>query len=419
MGVLRGFARFIVGFTFIFSGFVKIIDPAGTGLIVAEYLRLAGMVDVFLLAKIAGAILSVAELVMGIYILLGIKMTVSSKVALAFISIFTLLTFYLALFNPIQDCGCFGEALKLSNWQTFWKNLFLLALVLIIYYQRNSFIPIAPVTWEYSFALLFLLFALFISVYSFRHLPMIDFTEYRTGRNMRELTGVRTHRSEPEFETILIYRKGESIKEFAIDSLPDSTWTFVDSKTKIVGGNSLPSNNLLSISDSQGNYVTDSLLFSGKRLFITTIPRITKSVRSKLQKSVKLREELLFRGYYHIYLTGASPQEADSLMADLQVADSSVYFADYKVVITMNRSLAGTIYISDGIISAKWSRLDTPLGRLDEILSEDPDSLSARLRMKSRITTEFTILGLIALIMIIRYLCRVIYKHKFKEENVN
>ncbi len=417
MGALRGFARFVVGFTFIFSGFVKIIDPAGTGLIVAEYLRLAGMIDVPLLAKFAGAILSVTELVLGIYILLGLKMAVSSKVALAFISLFTLLTLYLAIFNPIQDCGCFGEALKLSNWQTFLKNLFLLALVLIIYFQRSSFIPIAPVAWEYSFAVFFLLFTLFLSVYSFRHLPMIDFTDYRVGRNLRELTGLQTNRSEPEFETILIYKKGESIKEFAIDSLPDSTWIFVDSKTKIAGGITLPANNLLSISDRQGNYVTDSLLFSGKRIFITTLPRITKSVRLKLQKSVKLREELLSRGYNHIYLTGASVQEADSLMAALQVADSSVYFADYKVVITMNRSLAGTIYVTDGIISAKWSRLDTPLEKLDEILSEDPDYLSARLRMKSRIATEFTVLGLIALIMIIRYLCRFVYKHKVKNEN--
>lgn len=412
MNTLRAFSRLIIGLTFIFSGFVKIIDPVGTGLIFSEYLRIIGITDIPLAAKAAGALLSVSELLIGSCVLLGVRMVSASKAALVFIALFTLITLYLAIFNPIHDCGCFGEALRLTNWQTFLKNIVLLALAIVIYTQIDSFVPVAPKWLERIFALLFLLFGIILSIYSFISLPMIDFTRYRTGTDLRELTGRENINQEPRFETRLIYKKGDTVREFSIDSLPDSTWVFEDSRTKVLSEKALSSGSQLEISDKEGNYVTDSLLFSTGRLFITTIPKLSQNIDKRINKSLRLRQELLSRGENHILLTGSSPAEADSLLVPLFRDHVQVYYADIKNVITINRSTAGIVYINNGVISAKWSRAQTPSDELDKILAEDPDYLAARMRLKGRITAEFTLLAFIALIMIMRYLCRSLYKHK-------
>ncbi|MDD4639687.1 MAG: hypothetical protein PHT63_08060, partial [Bacteroidales bacterium] len=355
MNTLRAFARLVIGFIFIFSGFVKIIDPAGTGLIFSEYLRIIGIIDMPAFAKAAGALLSVAEFLTGIFILLGLRMVLASKVALIFISFFTTLTLFLAIFNPIQDCGCFGEAIKLTNWQTFLKNIVLLALALVVYFQRRHFLPIAPVWLERIFAILFILFTLTLSIYSFINLPMIDFTNLRTGRDLREVTGRENLNRGPAFETILVYKKGNVVKEFTIDSLPDSTWVFVDSKTTRLPGRDVSGGTHLSITDKYGRYVTDSLLLSQNSLFVTTIPRIGQKIKNSLSKSIELRKKLAERGVNHIYLTGSSPYEADSFLVPFLDSTAKIYYSDIKNVITLNRSTAGTVYINNGVMSAKWS----------------------------------------------------------------
>jgi triosephosphate isomerase len=419
MNFIRGLARLIIGLTFIFSGFVKIIDPVGTGLIVGEYVRIAGIVNLPVLCQLGGALLSAAELLIGIAVLLGLKMGAASKASLVFISFFTLLTLFLALFNPVKDCGCFGEAVKLSNWQTFSKNIILLGLALVIYFQREAFIPIAPDVWERGFLSAFILLVVSLSVYSFLHLPLIDFTDYGVGRDLREMSGVNEATSKPEFETVLVYKKNKTIKEFYIDSLPDSTWTFVDSKTKQVAGRDPYSDSMLEITDREGNYITDSLLFSGDKLFVTSIPYIRKISASGVAKSIKMHEELIKHGIRHIYLTGSSVAQADSLLAPMLPPGALVYYADYKTIITLNRSNAGTIYINDGIISAKWSRFDTPARKLDKIISEDPEYLIAKIRMRERVVAELTAFSILVLIMVLRYVCRAIYKHEPKRNDDN
>lgn len=135
MGLLRAISRVIIGLLFLFSGYVKVIDPVGGGLMMEEYFKIVGIDGWHNLFIVAGAFLSIAELLTGIAVLVGLKMKFFCRVAFVFLLFFTILTLLLAIFDPVADCGCFGEAIKLTNWETFFKNLVLLPFAILLNYQ--------------------------------------------------------------------------------------------------------------------------------------------------------------------------------------------------------------------------------------------------------------------------------------------
>jgi len=417
MKLLRAVSRLIIGLTFIFSGFVKIIDPVGAGLIVGEYFKIIGIDSLPLLYQIIGMALSGAELLLGISVLLGLRMKVSCKLALGFVSVFTLITLFLAIFNPIQECGCFGEALKLTNWQTFYKNIVLLVFALILYFQRNNFIPIAPKSWERGFVGVYALLIILLSIYSYRHLPLIDFMEYRVGTDIHEKLSMAENISEPTFGTILIYKKNGKVKTFLIDELPDSTWTFVDSKTKQVSSKALPAAINFAVSDREGNYVTDSLLSIEGKLFITSIPYFDRLSGPDLDKLRLINEKFKEKKINHIILTGSSFWLIDSLNRDS--LDIEFFYADHKTLLAMNRSNGGLIYLNNATVTAKWSINDMPVDSFDSVINEDPELLAAKMRIKEQLAAEVAAIIILLLVVVMRYICRFAYTHKIITDGYN
>ncbi|MFA6335046.1 MAG: BT_3928 family protein [Bacteroidales bacterium] len=417
MKLLRAVSRLIVGFTFIFSGFSKIIDPVGVGLIVGEYFKIIGIGSLPLLYQILGAALSGAELLLGISVLLGLRMKLSCKVAIIFISVFTGITLILAIFNPIQECGCFGEVLKLTNWQTFYKNIILLAFALLLYFQRDNFIPIAPKYWEWGFAGVYFLLVVLLSVYSYRYLPLIDFMEYKVGTDISGKLRMEENISEPNFETTLVYKRDGKVKEFTINNLPDSTWTFVDSKTKQVSSQPLTTGISFAVSDRDGNYVTDSILSINGKLFITSIPYFDRLKASGLAKIKLINDKLKERGIRYIILTGSSPLMIDSLSKDLPNID--IYYTDHKTLLTMNRSNGGLIYLNDATVSAKWSINNLPVDSFDSVISEDPELLAAKTRIREQLAAEVVAVIILLLVAVMRYICKFAYTHKIIADGNN
>jgi len=417
MKLLRAVSRLIIGLTFIFSGFVKIIDPVGAGLIVGEYFKIIGIDSLPLLYQIIGMALSGAELLLGISVLLGLRMKVSCKLALGFVSVFTLITLFLAIFNPIQECGCFGEALKLTNWQTFYKNIILLVFALILYFQRNNFIPIAPKSWERGFVGVYALLIILLSIYSYRHLPLIDFMEYKVGTDIHEKLSMAENISEPTFGTILIYKKNGKVKTFLIDELPDSTWTFVDSKTKQVSSKALPAAINFAVSDREGNYVTDSLLSIEGKLFITSIPYFDRLSGPDLDKLRLINEKFKEKKINHIILTGSSFWLIDSLNRDS--LDIEFFYADHKTLLAMNRSNGGLIYLNNATVTAKWSINDMPVDSFDSVINEDPELLAAKMRIKEQLAAEVAAIIILLLVVVMRYICRFAYTHKIITDGYN
>lgn len=417
MKLLRAVSRLIIGLTFIFSGFVKIIDPVGAGLIVGEYFKIIGIDSLPLLYQIIGMALSGAELLLGISVLLGLRMKVSCKLALGFVSVFTLITLFLAIFNPIQECGCFGEALKLTNWQTFYKNIVLLVFALILYFQRNNFVPIAPKSWERGFVGVYALLIILLSIYSYRHLPLIDFMEYKVGTDIHEKLSMAENISEPTFGTTLIYKKNGKVKTFLIDELPDSTWTFVDSKTKQVSSKALPAAINFAVSDREGNYVTDSLLSIEGKLFITSIPYFDRLSGPDLDKLRLINEKFKEKKINHIILTGSSFWLIDSLNRDS--LDIEFFYADHKTLLAMNRSNGGLIYLNNATVTAKWSINGMPVDSFDSVIDEDPELLAAKMRIKEQLAAEVAAIIILLLVVVMRYICRFAYTHKIITDGYN
>ena len=188
MNTIRGVVRFLLGLVFLFSGFVKLIDPVGSGMIMDEYLKFMHLSFLSFGADSGASFLSALEMLTGIVLLTGFRIKNAIVVSLSLLSFFTLLTLFLAIYNPIVDCGCFGEAIKLTNLETFLKNIVLLGMALFLYLQKDNFVPVAPGRIEWVFTIIFALLVILLSFYSHYNLPIVDFLEYKAGYDLKYKT---------------------------------------------------------------------------------------------------------------------------------------------------------------------------------------------------------------------------------------
>ena len=236
--IIVNIARAILAITFIFSGFVKAIDPLGSQYKIKEYLEAVHMSSYIpewtqLLMSIG---LSAIEFTLGILLLLAIQRRKVSKLVVAFTAIMTLITLWLTISNPIQDCGCFGDALKLTNAQTFSKNIVLLlaALVLVKWplYQAR-FISKTNQWIASNFTIIFIIVASTLSLY---YLPIFDFRPYFVGQNIKKGMEIPKGAKQTKFKTTFICEKNGVTKEFDEHNYPynDTTWVFKDSHQEVI-----------------------------------------------------------------------------------------------------------------------------------------------------------------------------------------
>lgn len=236
--VVGSVARTLLAAVFLFSGFVKAVDPLGTVYKIEDYLKAFGgfFTDLMPLAGVAAACLIAAELLLGVTMLLNVRTQWTAWLSLVFYLAMTPLTLYIALTNPVSDCGCFGDALVLSNWQTFWKNIVLLALVVVLLVTKKH-IP-STFVWQAEIGVAVLALALTggLMEYSLSHLPMLDFRPYAVGNHIPTLMEIPEDAPADEYHITLIYEKDGVEKEFTLQDYPkgDSTWHFVDQKSKLV-----------------------------------------------------------------------------------------------------------------------------------------------------------------------------------------
>lgn len=421
MSFLRAIARTVAGLIFLFSGFVKLVDPVGVGLIMSEYFKILGIEDMHRLALIAGTLLAGTEMLLGIAILVGLRMRFAIKALLVFVSFFTILTLFLALFDPVQDCGCFGEVIKLTNWETFYKNIILLIIALFLFFQRRRFVPIAPRVWEIGFLGVYAVMVAFIGIYSVRHLPLVDFTAFHTGTDIPEEIARIDNPAGPAYITELTYEKNGKREIFSLENLPDSSWTFVDSKSVPAEKARFSTFTDFAVSDKDGNYVTDSLL-RAEKLFISTVPYLYRFNETHFNAISAIHDSIASAGAYHIVLCGADPAYVDSIMNKYGL-NCEVYFTDFKTLITLNRSNGGVVFLSKGVISGKWSRNDFQKtvakpsgGGIEKILKEDSELFAAERRIKEHLLAEITAFAILILIALMRYVCKFAYTHRIIPE---
>ena len=231
--VVANTCRFLLAASFIFSGFVKAVDPLGFQYKIQDYLTAFGMASWFpsFFPLLGGIILSAVEFFIGISLFFATRRTLATSLALMLMIFMTPLTLYLAIFDPVSDCGCFGDAWVLTNWETFGKNIVLLFAAMMAFRHRRMLVRFISVKMEWLVSLYTLFFVFTLSFYCLDRLPVLDFRPYKIGKNILEGMTMPEGAKPSVYESIFILEKNGEKKEFTLDNYPDSTWTFVDTRT--------------------------------------------------------------------------------------------------------------------------------------------------------------------------------------------
>ena len=413
MKILRAICRFAFGLLFVFAGFIKGIDPIGTALKIKEYIGVFHLDSFDFLSIPLALVLTWAEFLIGVAILKGLRMQLFSKLALIFMLFFTPLTLWIAIANPVSDCGCFGEAIHLSNRATFLKNLVLLAAVLVIFFQRNRYHKIARPKVEWGYLGIYSILIIGLQIISLLKIPQIDFGIYRPGT---DLIARQQQYQEREYETTFIYSKDGVEKTFTINDLPDSSWTYVDAKTVLLRGAAEDASVDFSFIDSQGNPVGNEIVQTQGPVFFISIFN-ARALTPRAVKKIMTLADTLYKHNLELYIISANSVETTQALFEPYVREDgrtySILYSDFKAVISLNRSSGGLTYVNSGIVIKKWARENYPIDSIPDILEEDPEIITAQTRINEQLFAEVSLFIILCLIMIIRFISRLVYKPPF------
>lgn len=353
--------RFLLGATFVFSGFVKAIDPIGTQYKLQDYISAVGMGGIVpdIVTLLASVALSALEFSLGVFVLFAIRRHLVSKILVAFMAVMTLITVWIALFNPVKDCGCFGEALRLTNVQTLLKNIVLLAASVVVAWQPLRMYRFLSRSTQWIAINYTILFVLLLSAHCLYHLPLIDFRPYHIGMNIKKGMEIPAGAPQPEFETTFILQKNGVKKEFTLDNYPDSSWQFVDSKTVQTKEGYVPPIHDFSIQKADGDDITDSVLTAKGYIFLLVSPHLEQADDSNFGDIDLLYEYCQERKIPFYCLTASTKKDIDH-WADITGAEYPFCFTDETALKTIIRSNPGLLLLKDGTIIRKWSHNDLP-----------------------------------------------------------
>ena len=357
-------ARVLLGSVFIFSGFVKSIDPLGSTYKIQDYLRAFGSPFDSLvgLAFAAAVLLSTLELVIGLSLLFNTHTKKASFLALGFMLVMTPLTLYIALTNPVSDCGCFGDALVISNWATFYKNIAFSALAITLLVFRKRLKPIISIYRQSLAVAIFFGMGIVISIYSYRHLPFIDFLPYKIGVNIPASMVIPENAISNEYTTTFIYAKNGVQKEFTLDNYPkgDPSWVFVDQKSILVKKGYEPPIHDFSILNSQMEDITEDVLYNNKNAYLLTIYDINKSSIEGAKQAEKMYQQALKSGDAFYALTASIDTDVQAFVKKTGVT-FPFYKTDPTALKTIIRANPGLVLLKKGTIIGKWNWRDFPI----------------------------------------------------------
>ncbi len=350
------FSRIFVGALFIFSGLVKINDPVGTQIKLEEYFTVfadsfASFFSVFVPYALPIAMfIIVLELVLGVAVLIQYKMKYTATILLALMVFFTLLTFYSAYTGKVTDCGCFGDAIPLTPWESFTKDIILMVFVLHLFWYRNRLRPMVSEGMGTTIVGLAVIISTGIGWYAIAHLPYIDFRPYKIGNSIPE-------KMLPDEDPILEYVFLKDGEEIVSDKYltPEDGYEYVDSY--IVNEEaSTPKITDYQVVDVEGNDFTEET-FSGTKL-VYIFYNVDKADIDAMNEIVTLTREL--EGELDVIaFTASSPAAFEAFRHAHQLA-VPYYFVDGTVLKAMIRANPGIFLMSNGTVKGKWHGNDVP-----------------------------------------------------------
>jgi len=401
------FSRLLLGVVFIVSGLTKAIDPVGYGFVITEYLNALGLSFFNPIALSFGALQTAFEFVLGVALLIGLQLRLTSILTMLIMVFFTFFTLWTAISNPVQHCGCFGDAIRLTNWETFCKNLIFTPFSLLLFFKRKRFAPISLHIGEWSTLVLFGVASLALSIHCYRHLPLVDFTGYKVGNNIPEAMTLPEGAPRTQYETLLTYQRGSETKQFSFDELPDSSWTFVSVKTRVLKRGAIPAIPSFEVRTYGGKYITDSLLSVKGALLIFVVPYMDKAHPKALEEVGMLFKQVAEHlNIPFVTLSGSGEEQTISRMKGNDL-HTPLYYSDAKTLYTMIRSNPGLILLYDANVVAKWSAWDIPsFQSFSNLLDRDWEVVSAKAKISEHLTMELFAVSLILLLAILGYIFR-------------
>lgn len=354
--IIDQFSRFFVGGLFIFSGLIKLNDPIGTEIKLEEYFQVFaddfGSVFHFFVpyALSIGMVLIVLEVALGVAVLLYYRMRQTTVVLLLLMIFFTFLTFYSAYFNKVTDCGCFGDAIKLTPWQSFYKDIVLMVFVLHLFWYRKTYQSVLYNREGHLVMGGVTVLCFFLGIYALRHFPFIDFRAYKVGNNIPQ-------QMQPQEKARIAYtfeKAGEQVTSEKF--LPESEGYKYVSSEQLNEDAAQPKITDYAVFDIDGNNVTDETFQGTKLLFICY--DVSKSDEDNMP-AIRSLINALDGKVEMMMLTSSLAQEVETFRHKNQLA-IPYYFVDATVLKTMVRANPGIALWKDGTVIDMWHHNDTP-----------------------------------------------------------
>ncbi len=358
--ILSHICRLILSVTFIVSGFVKSVDPWGTSMKIDEYMAIYGVEQLSELSMPLAIWMCGAELMMGLMLLFKVRIRLVSIFALASMTFFTLLSLMSATWLPVEDCGCFGDALKLTPWQTFAKNLVLLPMACVVWwrYRPDKILAFKPL--EFVLMILFFTLSMSVGIYSYRHLPPVDFLPYKVGVNILDAMQQSENAARAIPETVLVYRNKNNgkLREFSLDDSEwqnSDKWEWVDTYTKDDEPLMKPTVVEFSIRDIEGDATMDILRYPGRvyMFCMTHVGGVGVACHERFAAAMQHAEQ---QGALSICLTSRPLHE----MTYYRFGDceARVYNVDASTLKTLLRANNGLVVLDNGTIVEKYNCID-------------------------------------------------------------
>lgn len=353
-------ARIIFGLVFLFSGFVKAVDPLGTAYKISDYLEAFSLTSLDFLAFPASLLLIATEFTIGFNILFNVHLKASTWIASLFMLVMTPVTLYLAISNPISDCGCFGDAIVMTNWQTFYKNVVLCIILAIIALLQNHTRPWLSNWGAWIVTLLPILISFGISIYCYNLLPIIDFRPYKIGNNIIEGMQIPEDAPLDKYETTFFYEKDGIEQAFTLDNYPaeDSTWTFVRQESKLIEQGFVPPIHDFSIITEDGD-ITDLVLEDAGYTLLVISHKVEKASTKNIKCVKSTIANAKKAGAKVIWLTSSYSDDIEKFKSEYGINDTFGATDDITLK-TIVRSNPGLVLIKDATVIEKWHHNSLP-----------------------------------------------------------
>jgi uncharacterized membrane protein YphA (DoxX/SURF4 family) len=343
--------RILIGLLFVFSGFVKAVDPWGFQFKLEDYF-IAFNWDFFMpFALFLAILVPAAEFIIGFALLLNLKPKYAIWGALIFMAFFLPLTLYLAITDAVSDCGCFGEAIKLSNWNTFYKNIIITTAIIFVIWQRKYLKSWLKNAVEWILIAVSGLFIIGVSVYGLTYLPIVDFLPYKIGVDLKPDPNLKD-------KYFVIYKNKTTgqLEEYPANQYPwdDSLWMaeheFVDTRVEKAAKSAL----LILTYDNDGNDVTDSVLLSKKPTMLIVsydIKKVNPKTATKLKEWINIANKFNVNTFL---ITSSDENLVKKQLKNSQI-DIPYVFADDIALKMLIRANPGIVMMRDGVIKAKYT----------------------------------------------------------------